>query len=90
MKNTHNYPPLAPNYLSLSFGIEGLSLMAAAWMLKEKTLKSQAFAVIFILVSKLLFVDLANRSTLEHIVSFIGAGVAHTLGLCLCPWHQCL
>lgn len=62
-------------YLSLSFGIEGLSLMAAAWMLKEKTLRAQAFAVIFILVSKLLFVDLANRGTLERIVSFIGAGV---------------
>ncbi|MBK7748639.1 MAG: DUF2339 domain-containing protein [Candidatus Obscuribacter sp.] len=62
-------------YLTLSFGIEGLSLMAAAWMLKEKTLRAQAFAVIFILVSKLLFVDLANRGTLERIVSFIGAGV---------------
>nr|MBP7577232.1 DUF2339 domain-containing protein [Candidatus Obscuribacter sp.] len=62
-------------YLSLSYGIEGLSLMAAAWMLKEKTLRAQAFAVIFILVSKLLFVDLANRGTLERIVSFMGAGV---------------
>ncbi|MBK9205701.1 MAG: DUF2339 domain-containing protein [Candidatus Obscuribacter sp.] len=77
----HSYPDSLLNakvpstYLTLSFGIEGLSLMAAAWMLKEKTLRAQAFAVIFILVSKLLFVDLANRGTLERIVSFIGAGV---------------
>ncbi|MBK7748634.1 MAG: DUF2339 domain-containing protein [Candidatus Obscuribacter sp.] len=43
-------------------------------MRKEKTLRAQAFAVIFILVSKLLFVDLANRGTLERISS-IGTGV---------------
>ncbi|MBL0187446.1 MAG: DUF2339 domain-containing protein [Candidatus Obscuribacter sp.] len=50
-------------------------------MRKEKTLRAQAFAVIFILVSKLLFVDLANRGTLERIVSFIGAGVTLILSV---------
>ena len=62
-------------YLSLAFGLEGLLLLSAAFLLKELTFRTQAFGVIAILVGKLLLFDFLNRGTVERIVSFLGAGV---------------
>jgi len=69
------YKEVTGMYLTLSLGIEGLALMTAAFVLKEKTFRTYAFSVIAIMLTKLLFFDLAHRGTLERIVSFIGAGV---------------
>lgn len=62
-------------YLSLAFGLEGLLLLCAGFLLKELTFRTQAFGVIAILLGKLLMVDFLNRGTLDRIVSFLGAGV---------------
>ncbi len=62
-------------YLTFTLGLEGLLLMIVAFLLKDRILRTHAFSVIFVLVAKLLLFDLANRGTLERIVSFIGAGV---------------
>ncbi len=66
---------ISGTYLTFTLGLEGLILMIVAFLGKDKLLRSHAFAVIFVLVGKLLLFDLANRGTLERIVSFIGAGV---------------
>jgi Predicted membrane protein (DUF2339). len=62
-------------YLSLAFGVQALVFMISSFVMREPEMRRQAFMVVALLVGKLLFFDLANKGTLERIVSFIGAGM---------------
>lgn len=66
-------------YVSLALGTEGLVLLGAGFMLKEKFFRLSSLIVLAMLTVKLLFIDLANHDTLERIVSFIVAGVIFLL-----------
>ncbi len=65
--------------ISLALGMEGLVLLGAGFLLKEKFFRLSSLVVLAMLTVKLLFVDLANHDTLERIVSFIVAGVIFLL-----------
>lgn len=62
-------------YLSLAFGVQALVFMIGSFLIREPELRRQAFMLVALLVGKLLIFDLANKGTLERIVSFIGAGM---------------
>ena len=55
--------------------IEGLSLVAAGFILKDRLFRIPGLLVLALLTLKLLFVDLAKADTPQRIVSFIAAGV---------------
>lgn len=73
------FQKMPSNYLSLSLGIEGLSLLFAGFIFRDRLFRLCGLAIMSLLTSKLLFVDMANYNTFERIVSFIGAGFAFLL-----------
>lgn len=70
---------LPHDYVSLGLGVEGISLLIAGFLLKERYFRITGLSVLALLTGKLLFVDMANRDTIERILSFIGAGVTFLL-----------
>lgn len=61
-------------WLSVSWAVEGLALVAAGFTLREKTLRVSGLGVFGLLVLKILFHDLAGAETIYRILSFIAAG----------------
>ncbi|MDZ4832847.1 MAG: DUF2339 domain-containing protein [Candidatus Melainabacteria bacterium] len=67
------------DFVSLALGIEGLSLLGAGFLLKEKFFRLSGLVVLAMLTLKLLFVDLAHHDTIERIMSFMVTGVIFLL-----------
>jgi len=63
------------HWLSVAWAIEGLALVAAGFVLRDKVFRISGLSVFGLLVLKILFVDLAGAETIYRILSFIVAGV---------------
>jgi len=61
-------------WLSVTWAVEGLALVAAGFGLRDKTLRVSGLCVFGLLVLKILFHDLAGAETIYRILSFIVAG----------------
>ncbi len=69
------YTKLSTFWLSTGLALEGLLLLAAGLALRERVFRISGLLVLFLLTSKLLFVDLAQAGTLQRIISFIASGL---------------
>jgi hypothetical protein len=66
----------APNsWLSIATCVEGMTLIAAGFWLKEKLIRIAGLIVFAIMLVHLLFFDLASAPTIARIVSFIVTGL---------------
>lgn len=61
--------------LAGAWAMEGLTLVALGFMIKDKLLRLIGLGVFAITAAKLLFYDLSGADTVERIISFIVAGV---------------
>ncbi len=62
-------------WVSLAWAGEGLVLVIAGFLLRDKLFRISGLTVFGLLVLKILFVDLAGAETIYRILSFIGAGI---------------
>ena len=60
--------------LTVSWGFEGLALLAAGFALRERVLRLQGLALLLVCILKLFIYDLRNLETLPRILSFIALG----------------
>lgn len=65
---------VAGRWLSVGVAFEGLILLGAGFLLRERALRWSALAVFAFLALRILLVDLAGVATLYRILSFIVAG----------------
>ncbi len=70
---------LSSFWLSTGLALEGLVLVAAGFLLKDRLIRIPGLVVLALLTVKLLFIDLAQAATLQRIVSFIAAGIVFLL-----------
>lgn len=61
--------------LAGAWALEGLSLVAVGFVVRDKLLRLIGLGVFALMAAKLLFFDLSGADTMERIVSFIVAGV---------------
>ena len=66
---------ISRQWLSVAWAVEGLALVAAGFILRDKVFRVSGLSVFGLLVLKILFVDLAGAETIYRILSFIVAGV---------------
>jgi len=60
--------------LTVSWGFEGLALLAAGFALRERVLRLEGLALLLVCILKLFVYDLRNLETLPRILSFIALG----------------
>ena len=60
--------------LTVSWGFEGLALLAAGFPLRERVLRLPGLALLLVCILKLFLYDLRNLETLPRILSFIALG----------------
>jgi hypothetical protein len=60
--------------LTVSWGFEGLGLLAAGFMLRERVLRLEGLSMLLVCILKLFLYDLRNLETLPRILSFIALG----------------
>jgi hypothetical protein len=60
--------------LTVSWGLEGLALLAAGFRLRESVLRLQGLALLLVCILKLFVYDLRNLETFPRILSFIALG----------------
>ena len=65
---------VARQWLSIAWGIEGLALVAAGFALRDRVFRIAGLAVFGVLVTKVLFVDLAGAETVYRILAFVATG----------------
>lgn len=66
---------IAAPYLSLSFGIEGLSLLIGGFLMRDRQFRIYGLIVMALVTGRLLFVDMAHYNTFGRIIAFIGTGM---------------
>ena len=62
------------HWLSLAWALEGISLLAAGFLLRDRGFRFAGLAVFALLVLRILFVDLAGAETIYRILSFVVVG----------------
>lgn len=70
---------LPDDFVSAGLGVEGMVLLVAGFLLKERFFRLCGLVVLAILTGKLLFFDMATQNPTERIFSFIAAGVVFLL-----------
>jgi uncharacterized membrane protein len=60
--------------LTVSWGLEGLALLAAGFTLRERVLRLEGLSLLLVCILKLFFYDLRNLETFPRILSFIALG----------------
>jgi uncharacterized membrane protein len=60
--------------LTVSWGFEGLALLAAGFTLRERVLRIEGLGMLLVCILKLFIYDLRNLETLPRILSFIALG----------------
>ena len=66
---------LDTHFVSLAWAAEGISLIAAGFMLNDKLLRISGLLVFGLLATHLVFVDLASAATVYRIIAFMVAGL---------------
>ncbi len=61
--------------LTLSWGVEGIGLLALGFIVRERTLRLSGLALLLACILKLFVYDLRTLETMFRILSFIGLGV---------------
>jgi hypothetical protein len=77
---------LEKTWVSCSWALEGFTILALGFMLREKEMRITGLCVFATLVCRLLFVDLAGAETIYRIVAFIVAGLALLLSAYAYSW----
>lgn len=67
-------------FVSLSWAMEGLALLAVGFKLNDKALRVSGLAVFGALLIKLLFFDMAKAEFIYRVLSFIVAGIIILIG----------
>ena len=69
------YGEVSGSLLTVSWGFEGLALLAAGFLLRERVLRLQGLGLLLICILKLFVYDLRNLETLYRILSFVALGL---------------
>ncbi|MBV9085262.1 MAG: DUF2339 domain-containing protein, partial [Acidobacteriaceae bacterium] len=69
------YHEVSGSALTVSWGIEGVLLLVAGFLVQERILRLEGLVVLFICMMKLFLYDLRNLETMARILSFIALGV---------------
>jgi uncharacterized membrane protein len=69
------YQHASGEVLTLSFGLEGIGLLAVGFLFSERILRINGLALLLVCILKLFVYDLSSLETIYRIVSFIGLGV---------------
>jgi hypothetical protein len=69
------YGEVSGGLLTVSWGFEGLALLACGFALRERILRLEGLALLLICILKLFVYDLRNLETLYRILSFVALGL---------------
>jgi hypothetical protein len=61
--------------LSVSWGLQGLALLGCGFSLRERILRLQGLALLFVCILKLFLYDLRNLEAIYRILSFVALGL---------------
>jgi hypothetical protein len=67
------------DFVSPGLGLEGIGLLLAGFLLKEKLYRYTGLAILALLTGKLFFVDFAQFNTIQRVASFTVAGLVFLL-----------
>jgi uncharacterized membrane protein len=69
------YQKVTGSMLTIAWGAEGVALLAAGFVVRDRVLRLSGLALLGVCTGKLFFWDLRNLETLPRIVSFIVLGL---------------
>src|SRR5262249_14824747 len=69
------YSKVSGGLLTTSWGVEGLALLVAGFLARERILRLQGLAMFLVCILKVFFYDLRNLETIYRILSFIVLGL---------------
>ena len=69
------YGSVSGGLLTVSWGLQGLGLLAAGFSLRERVLRLQGLVLLLVCILKLFLYDLRNLETLYRILSFMALGL---------------